>query len=88
MEVLPLPRCCPTLRGLLIGTPILNKCTLHPSSRIAEAADISLDWLLNGRAPEMRPDNHANMVHGLSFCGVHQPVRCVPVGKAPRPKKR
>jgi Transposase DDE domain group 1 len=29
MEVLPLPRCCPTLQGLLLGTPILNKCTLH-----------------------------------------------------------
>jgi len=26
-----------------------------PLSRIAEAADTSMDWLLNGRAPEMRP---------------------------------
>ena len=31
MEVLPLPRCCPTLRGLLLGTPIPNKCTLQAS---------------------------------------------------------
>jgi fatty-acyl-CoA synthase len=29
MEVLPLPRCCPTLRGPLLGTPIPNKCTLQ-----------------------------------------------------------
>jgi hypothetical protein len=29
MEVLPLPRCCPTLRGLLLGTPNPNKCTLR-----------------------------------------------------------
>jgi hypothetical protein len=29
MEVLPLPRCCPTLRGLRLGTLIPNKCTLH-----------------------------------------------------------
>lgn len=28
-----------------------------PLSRIAEAADTSLDWLLNGRAPKMRPDD-------------------------------
>jgi hypothetical protein len=29
MEVLPLARCCPTLRGLLFGTLIPNKCTLQ-----------------------------------------------------------
>jgi DNA replication protein DnaC len=29
MEVLPLARCCPTPRGLRLGTPIPNKCTLH-----------------------------------------------------------
>ena len=29
MEVLPLPRCCPTLRGLRLGTLIPNKCTLQ-----------------------------------------------------------
>ena len=29
MEVLPLPRCCSTLRGLRLGTQIPNKCTLQ-----------------------------------------------------------
>jgi DNA-binding transcriptional LysR family regulator len=29
MEVLPLARCCPTPRGLRLGTPIPNKCTLQ-----------------------------------------------------------
>jgi hypothetical protein len=29
MAVLPLPRCCPTLPGLRLGTLIPNKCTLQ-----------------------------------------------------------
>jgi 4-hydroxy-tetrahydrodipicolinate synthase len=35
MEVLPLPRCCPTPRGLRLGTPIPNKCTLQVLSGLA-----------------------------------------------------
>jgi hypothetical protein len=34
MEVLPLPRCCPILRGLRLGTSIPNKCTLQAPSGV------------------------------------------------------
>ena len=39
MEVLPLPRGCPTRRGLLRGTPIPNKCTLQDIDVTVEAFD-------------------------------------------------
>jgi hypothetical protein len=38
MEVLPLPRCCPTVRALRLGTLIPNKCTLQVSPASLPAA--------------------------------------------------
>jgi hypothetical protein len=38
MEVLPLPRCCPTVPGLLLVTLIPNKCTLHVTLQPTDAA--------------------------------------------------
>jgi transposase InsO family protein len=43
IEVLPLPRCCPTLRGPLLGTPILNKCTLQELALLGyEVAELTV----------------------------------------------
>ena len=56
MEVLPLPRCCPTLRGLRLGTPILNKCTLQlyrQSPAVAPGRRLSAARLRRCRVPDL-----------------------------------
>jgi hypothetical protein len=59
MEVLPLARCCPTLRGPRLGTPIPNKCTLQ-GLRVAWAPGLyaALLWAWAPRLEDVSIEYH------------------------------